>query len=101
MINISRSVIDVLQVAAPLPDLQDKAAVKAYMQKLEDPVATLVSEIAKAVAAGKVGLVGMSPEEVRNAVAEELEARQVELNPALVEAIVQIILFIISRLAKD
>lgn len=103
MITLSRAVLQVIEAGTPLPpDLTNEAAVKAYLDGLTGPMAKLIATVAEAVQSSKIGLIGASPEEIRKAVAEELEGRAlVGVNPAVIEAIVTIILFIISQLRKQ
>lgn len=103
MISITRSVVDVVQAALPLPeDMTDKAALEHYFAQLSVPLAGLVAEIAQAVQAGKLGVIGASQDEIRAQVAEELDARAAYgVNPALVEAIITIVLFVLERLRKQ
>lgn len=103
MINISRSVIDLAQAAVPLPaKLDDVAVVKAYLDGLTLPISKLIVEVAQAIKAGKLGVIGeASPEEIREAVAEELEARGLTmLDPAVLEAIVTLVMFLIKLLGR-
>jgi len=103
MLNISRAAVDLVQAATPLPtDWTNETAVQSYFEGLAGPLAKLVVQIAKAVVEGQLGLIGASQDEVHSAVAEELEARGLTgLNPALIEAIITIVLFIISQLRKE
>lgn len=104
MIALSKAVIEVVQAAMPLPgDLTNEADVKQYLDGLAPGLAKAIVAIAEAVKAGKLGLIGnASADEVRVAVAEEIEARGLtSINPALIEAIITIVVFIISQLRKD
>jgi len=103
MIALSKAVIEVVQAAMPLPgDLTNEADVKQYLDGLAPGMAKLVAEIAQAVQSGKLGLIGnASADEIRVAVADELEGRGIKtIDPALIEAIITIILFVISQLRK-
>ena len=103
MIALSKAVIEVVQAAMPLPgDLTNEADVKQYLDGLTPGMAKLVAEIAQAVQSGKLGLIGnASADEVRVAVAEEIEARGLtSINPALIEAIITLVMTLIQLLAK-
>ncbi len=103
MIAISKAVIDLVEAAQPIPtNLADEAEVKRYLDGLTPGMAKLVAEIAQAVQSGKLGLIGnASADEVRVAVAEEIEARGLtSINPALIEAIITLVMTLIQLLAK-
>ncbi len=104
MIALSKAVIEVVQAAMPLPgDLTNEADVKQYLDGLAPGLAKAIVAIAEAVKAGKLGLIGApSADEIRVAVADELEGRGIKtIDPALIEAIITIVVFIISQLRKD
>lgn len=101
MINLSRAVIDVVTSGTQLPpSWTDEAKVRAYLENLTPGIAKIIVQVAQAIADGKLGLIGASPDEVRSAIAEELESRGAAIDPALIESIITIILTIARLLAK-
>lgn len=99
MLQITRSVVEVLDAGTKFPaSWRDLPQVTGYYESLVPGLAKLTVEIAELVESGRLGLIGASQDEIRATVVEELEGRQVALNPALIEAIVQIVMFVIQLL---
>ncbi|WP_347245375.1 hypothetical protein [Thermogutta sp.] len=100
MINISKAVIDIAQNATQVPDWTNEASVRGYLESLVPSAARLIVEVAQGIQSGRIGLVG-SADEIRTAVADELEARGLTaLDPALIEAIITILLTLVRLLSK-
>jgi hypothetical protein len=103
MIAMTRAVVDVAQEASKLPpSWTDKQAVAGYLGRLVPGLTEIITAVAEAVIGGRLGLMGeITPELVRSEVARELEERGlVGLNPALIEAIITLVMTLIQLLAK-
>lgn len=101
MIQITRSVVEVVDQATKLPQSwQDQAQVAGYLESLVPGLSKVISETAQMVVSGKLGLIGARPDEIRAAVAEEIEGRTVGLDPAIIEAIVALVLMIVKMLSQ-
>jgi hypothetical protein len=103
MIAITRAVVDLAQEAVKLPpSLTDKQAVAAYLTRLVPGLTEIISTVAQAAISGRLGLAGAAnPELIRSEVARELEERGLSgLDPALIEAIITLVMAMIQLLAK-
>lgn len=102
MVNLGRAVIEIVQNASQLPkSWTDDKAVHDYLQAMVPGVSALVVQIVQAVQTGRLGIVGVSRDEVHTAIAEELELRGATLDPALIEALVTVILAVIKLLVRQ
>jgi len=101
MINITKAVVELIQNGSQPPaSWADEGAVHGYLESLTPSAAKIIVQIAVAITSGRLGLVG-SHDEVRSAVAEELETRGlVGIDPAVIEAIVTLLFTLVRLLAK-
>ncbi|GAB4133057.1 MAG: hypothetical protein Kow0040_14830 [Thermogutta sp.] len=101
MIQITRSIVEVAEAVSRFPaSWQDQAQVAGYLESLAPGLSKAIAEVAQMVASGRIGVIGASPDEIRAAIAEEIEGRTVGLDPALIEAIVTLVMMIVKMLTQ-
>lgn len=88
MLDLARDVVRVMDAGKALPQsFTDEAAVREWIHGLEEPVAALVVDIAKAVEEKKLGLLGSAG-----------EAKGI--SPVWIELVIAVVRVIVEFLAK-